>query len=110
MMRNRVVLGLLTIGMAAAATAAAGQGKDVYQRACVICHGANGKSSLPGVPDFTRKGGVLTKSDDVLLKHVTEGFQSPGSPMAMPPKGGNASLTEAQLRAALEYVRSEFGK
>jgi len=111
MMRKRAMPAALAIGLAAAAvTAAADPGQDVYQKACVACHGANGKGILPGIPDLTRKGGVLAKPDDVLLKHVTEGFKSPGSPMAMPPKGGNPSLTEAQLRAALQYAKREFGK
>ena len=111
-MAQKVVLrGLLAIGIAAAAaTAAADPGQDVYQKACVACHGANGKGILPGIPDLTRKGGVLAKPDDVLLNHVTEGFKSPGSPMPMPPKGGNPSLTEAQLRAALQYAKRAFAK
>ena len=104
-----VVMSLLAMAAASTAAAAAGQGEQVYQTACVTCHGANGKGGLPGVPDFTKKGGVLSNPDDVLLKRVTNGFQSPGSPMPMPPKGGNPSLTEAQLRAAIGYIRKQFG-
>ncbi|HFD79028.1 MAG TPA: c-type cytochrome [Gammaproteobacteria bacterium] len=84
-------------------------GKDIYSQTCIACHGADGKGVLPGVPDFTRKDGRLSKPDATLLKHVTEGFQSPGSPMAMPPKGGNSSLTEGDLKNVIEYLHQEFG-
>ena len=65
---------------------------------------------LPGVPDLTKKDGVLSQPDDVLLKRSTEGFQRPGSPLAMPPKGGNPSLTETQLKQAIDYMKSAFWK
>ncbi len=87
-----------------------GRGEAVYNQTCVACHGADGKGALPGVPDFTDPSGRLGKSDEVLLKHIVEGFQSPGSPMAMPPKGGNPDLTVPELRSALAYIRERFGK
>lgn len=98
------------------ATVAAGagnptlSGKKVYQQTCVACHGANGKGTLPGAPDFTRAKGPLGKSDSVLIKNITQGFQSPGSPMAMPAKGGKSDLTASDIRAVLAYIRNQFGK
>lgn len=85
-------------------------GKTVYGKSCVTCHGANGKGALPGVPDMTAKGGMLSLSDAVLLRRMTEGFQSPGSPMPMPPRGGNPALTDEQLAQALAYMKREFAK
>lgn len=111
MVRTNILVSLLAmgaVGTTAVVAAPADQGKQVYETACITCHGANGKGTLPGVPDLTTKGGVLSKPDAVLLKHTTEGFQSPGSPMPMPPKGGNPSLTEAQIRAAIGYMRKTF--
>jgi mono/diheme cytochrome c family protein len=84
-------------------------GKQVYQQTCVACHGTEGKGAFAGVPDFTDPEGRLGKSDDELLKNVRNGFQTPGSPMAMPPRGGNSALTEGDLRNVIEYLRSEFG-
>jgi len=89
--------------------AAVDPGQSVYEQTCVACHGADGKGVLPGVPDFTEKGGRLSQSEDVLVQHVIDGFQSPGSPMAMPPNGGNASLTEADARAVVKYLLGAFG-
>ena len=85
-------------------------GKEIYNQTCVACHGVDGAGRMPGVTDFTAQDGPLSKSDDILLQHVTEGFQSPGSPMAMPAKGGNPSLSEADVRAVLDYLRESFGK
>ena len=95
-------------GVPEAADAAAG--KAIYSQTCIACHGANGKGTIPGVKDFTAKDSPLSKSDAELFKNVSEGFQSPGSFMAMPPNGGNPTLTEADVRAVLSYLRAEFGE
>ncbi len=84
-------------------------GKAVFSQTCVACHGVNGKGTIPGVTDFTAKDSPLRKSDAELVNNISEGFQSPGSFMAMPSKGGNPTLTEADVRAVLAYLRSEFG-
>lgn len=84
-------------------------GKAIYVQTCIACHGANGKGAIPGVADFTSDDGALAKTDEALIKSITEGVQSPGSPMAMPPKGGNPTLTEADIKAVLVYLRDEFG-
>jgi cytochrome c5 len=85
-------------------------GKDIYSQTCVACHGANGTGAIPGTPNFTSPGGPLSKSDDELIRNITTGFQSPGSPMAMPAKGGNPDLNAADVRAVLDYLRDSFGK
>ncbi|WJW74274.1 c-type cytochrome [Thiohalobacter sp. IOR34] len=90
--------------------AAAADGEAIFSQTCIACHGADGKGVLPGVPDFTRPGGRLAKSDEALLNSIRNGYQSPGSPMAMPPKGGNSALSEADLRAVLGYIRKTFGR
>jgi len=82
-------------------------GEQVYKQTCVACHGTDGSGAIPGVPDF---GERLSKSDDALLKHIIEGFQSPGSPMAMPARGGNPNLSDQDIREALSYIKNNFGK
>lgn len=85
-------------------------GEAIYKQTCVTCHGANGQGVVPGAANFTDKKGVLSKSDSVLLAHIIKGYQSPGSPMAMPPRGGNPKLTDDDLKKALAYIRQTFGQ
>lgn len=84
-------------------------GRAIYDQTCVACHGSNGKGAIPGVPDLTDKNGRLSQPYDVLLINVIRGLQSPGSTMAMPAKGGNPTLSEADIRAVVDYLQSSFG-
>lgn len=54
----------------------------------VACHGVDAQGALPGVPDLTNPNGLLSKADAELHVNIEAGFQSPNSPMAMPPRGG----------------------
>ena len=95
----------------ASVPATAGQsGKDIYNGTCTSCHDTDGTGAFPGTPDFTSSDGVLSKSDSVLIDNITNGFQSEGSPMAMPPRGGNPNLDNTGIKAVLSYIRETFGK
>lgn len=85
-------------------------GAVIYQRDCVACHGKDGKGTLPGVRNFNAADGPLAKSDDELVRNITNGYKSPQGAMAMPPNGGNPGLTNADVRAVLQYLRQTFGK
>jgi len=85
-------------------------GEDIYLQTCIACHGADGKGTVPGAPDFTSPDGPLSQSDEVLVQHITEGFKSKGSPMAMPPKGGNSSLNNNDIQAVLQYMKENFSQ
>ncbi len=92
----------------AAASVSSLNGSDVYTQTCVACHGNNGKGTVPGAPDFTREDGPLSQSDETLFKHIKLGFKSSGSPMAMPPKGGNMNLNDSEINAVVEYLREAY--
>lgn len=92
----------------AAAAVSTLSGSDVYMQTCVACHGNNGKGTVPGAPNFTRANGPLSQSDEVLFKHIKFGFKSSGSPLAMPPKGGNMSLTDSDIETVLVYLRKSY--
>lgn len=100
---------LFSLGGLAGAAMAAPAGESVFQSACIACHGVDGAGALPGVPDLTSSDSRLAQPEDVLLKLTIEGFQRPGSSMAMPPRAGNPELSDEDLRAALRYMRERFG-
>jgi len=92
------------------ATGNARSGEEIYAQTCVACHGADGKGALPGVPNFSRVDGPLGKSNEILQQNILLGYQSPGSPMAMPPKGGNPALMGADIASVLRYLREAFAQ
>src|SRR5574341_648704 len=104
--RSLTAAACATLLFSGQALAGGPDGKSVYEGTCIACHGANGKGAIPGAGDFTAPGGALSRSDAVLKKRITEGFQSPGSPMAMPPKGGNPTLTDQDIDAVILYLRA----
>lgn len=83
-------------------------GSEIYAQTCIACHGSNGKGTVPGAPNFTDPKGVLSESDEVLFNRVKNGFKSPGSAMAMPPKGGNNKLNDADIKAVIEYMKKTY--
>lgn len=79
---------------------AAAEGKAVYDQTCVACH----MQSVAGSPKLGDKAAWAPRIDtgmDSLVQSVLKGKG------AMPPKGGNASLSEAQVRAAVEFMVSQ---
>jgi mono/diheme cytochrome c family protein len=87
----------------------AARGDKVYHTTCVACHGEDGRGVVPGAPDFTKKGGVLSKPHSSLTLHIKNGFHSPGKPLAMPPKGGNPDLTDQDIKDVHAYLHHRFG-
>lgn len=85
-------------------------GKEIYEDTCEVCHGEDGTGELPGMPNFRKKDGALSKSDDVLLTNIIKGYRSSSSsPMPMPPRGGNLALSDDDIKEALAFLRKEFG-
>ena len=104
---KKVLLATLLLTVATSA-AVAKTGKEIYESSCIACHGADGKGAVPGAANFTDPKGPTSKSDKDLVNHIMNGYQSPGSPMAMPAKGGNANMTEDEAKDSLKYIRDTF--
>lgn len=99
-----ISLGLL-VEKAQAATPA-DRGLRVYRKACIACHGADGRGNDQKTgADFTRADGVLRQPDAELVRIIREGKK--GTIGVMPPHG--SLLTEAETTDALVYVRETFG-
>ena len=84
------------------ASSAKVDGKAVFEANCKMCHGG----TIPGAP-------VVGKNDDwaprikqgkeTLHKHALEGFNT------MPAKGGNTSLSDDEVKAAVDYMANQSG-
>lgn len=81
----------------AAASVAAADGKAVYARTCAACH-ANGVANAPKLADKAAWEPRVKAGKDALIASVLKGKG------AMPPKGGNASLSDEDVRAAVDYI------
>lgn len=76
-------------------------GEQVYTSSCASCH-AMGVAGAPKLGDKAAWAPRIAQGKDVLFQHAKTGFQ--GKTGFMPPKGGNPALTDAQLRAAIDYM------
>ena len=85
---------------AAAGGASAGEGKKVFDSTCMACH-ATGVAGAPKLGDKAAWAPRIPQGLDTLVQHALQGKN------AMPPKGGNASLSDAQVRAAVEFMVSQ---
>jgi cytochrome c5 len=79
------------------ATPAAADGKAVYEKACVACH-ASGVAGAPKLGDKAAWSTRLGKGLDALTKTVIAGKG------AMPPRGGNTALSDAEIKAAVSHM------
>jgi len=93
---------------AAAKAAAAGgaydgtlDGKVIFDKLCTACH-LTGVGMAPTL-DHAHWDKRIAQGKDTLYKHAIEGFNGPDGGM-MPPKGGNAALSEAQIHATVDWM------
>ncbi len=87
----------------ASATPAKTDGKKAYDSACVACHGMG----IAGAPKFGDKAAWsarIAQGANVLHDHAIKGYQ--GKAGVMPPKGGAASMPDADVKAAVDYMVS----
>ena len=75
-------------------------GATVYKTVCFACH-ATGVAGAPKAGDKAAWAPRLATGMAALLKSATNGKG------AMPPRGGAADLTDAELKAAVDYLTSQ---
>ena len=93
-----VVAGLLAaVSMSVSSLAVAADGKSVYDSTCVACH-ASGVANAPKLGDKAAWGPRAATGKAALLASVKNGKG------AMPPKAGNAKLTDEEITAAIDYM------
>ena len=72
-------------------------GQEAYEASCSVCHG-NDKMGAPDVGNKEAWDAVMKKGMDKVLKNAVNGMG------AMPPKGGNMDLKDAQIKEIIEYM------
>ncbi len=78
-------------------------GAEVNAQVCATCH-ASGVMNAPRVGDTAAWQGRLAERDyATLVQHAINGFN------AMPAKGGNPSLSDDEVEAAVAHMLAESG-
>ena len=79
-------------------------GPQVYNEACLMCHGA-GIGGAPILGDTEQWTARIAQGNELLVQHAIEGFS--GSTGFMPPKGGRMDLSDEEVSAAVDYMVEE---
>ena len=85
------------VAAAPAPAAAADKGKATYDQACVACHG----QGVAGAPKFGDKVMWAPRIKTGMEALYATSIKGKG---AMPPKGGNTTLADADVKAAVDYM------
>ncbi|MCC7080526.1 MAG: cytochrome c5 family protein [Burkholderiales bacterium] len=83
----------------APAAATAIDGKAIYSKVCFVCH-ATGVAGAPKAGDKAAWGPRIKEGMDVVYSIAIKGKG------AMPPRGGAAQLSDADVKAAVDYMVS----
>jgi cytochrome c5 len=78
-------------------------GPQVYNEACIACHG----NGIGGAPMINREAWQprIAQGVDTLRQHAIQGYT--GSAGYMPPKGGRLDLSDDEIYGAVDYMVSE---
>jgi cytochrome c5 len=84
---------------AAAPAAGNAEGKKIFETTCVVCHGT-GVAGAPKAGDKAAWAPRLKQGMPALYHAAIHGLN------AMPARGGNPAYTDAQMKAAVDYLTS----
>ncbi len=114
MKRNWIGTGWLSVffGLSLLALPAPDDGKAVYEKTCLKCHGAEGKGDGPvtklvknqTMGDLSDKGAMEQYSEEDLYKLIAEGGEALGKAKLMP--AHKDKLDEAQIKALITYLKT----
>jgi cytochrome c5 len=88
--------------IAAGNAAAQAKGDEVYKKACSVCHDAG----IAGAPKYGDKAAWAPRLKQGMDALYTVGIKGkPGTGMVA--KGGNSSLSDADVKAAVDFMVSK---
>lgn len=96
-MKLSICASVVAAVLAAGTGAAQADGQSIYNQNCAMCHSA----LSPKLGDKAAWAPRIKLGTDALVDAVTKGKG------AMPPRGGHANLSDADIKAAVEYMVSK---
>jgi cytochrome c553 len=95
------------ISVLAAWAAQAEDGKALFEKECVKCHGADGKGQTKmgqklGAKDYTDPKVQDALKDDEAVKAIKEGLKKDDKTLMKPAEG----LTDDQIKGLVAYIRT----
>lgn len=99
------------IAVAGTATdASTRQGAKLYAEACAVCHGVDAKG-MPNLGTSLVDSAIIAGDTAAALAIIRAGLDlnsaTNQSGLVMPPSGGRPDLSDAQLTAVIEYLRTQ---
>ena len=80
------------------AAQAAQSGKDVYTQTCALCHAAG----VAGAPRYANASDWAPRLSNGVPKLYENALK--GTPKGMPPKGGNTTWSDAEIKSAVDHM------
>lgn len=120
-MRRLLIAGVLALALFAFACSSddsgdsdegggeASSGEDVFKGTCASCHGQDANGIEGSGKDISNTDFINDTPDDELVAFIKEGRPASDpdntTGVDMPPKGGNASLTDEDIEAVVVYLK-----
>jgi cytochrome c553 len=106
-MKKLLAIGL-TVFVASAVSALAGDAKATYDSSCAKCHGTDGKGQTKmgqklGIKDYTDAKVQDALKDDAAIKAIKEGLKDKDGKTLMKPAEG---LSDDDIKALVAYLRT----
>ncbi len=106
-MKKIIVLAAI-VAMAAALRTSAADGKDLYEKSCAKCHGADGKGATKmgqklGAKDYSDAKVQDELKDDAANKAIKEGVTDKDGKVLMKPTEG---VSDDDAKALVAYMRT----
>jgi mono/diheme cytochrome c family protein len=106
-MKKLLVIGM-SVFVASAVSALAGDAKATFESNCAKCHGTDGKGQTKmgqklGAKDYTDAKVQAALKDDVAFKSIKEGLKADDGKTLMKPAEG---LSDDDIKALVTYMRT----